>query len=292
MTIVDASTSDTTMGRRGADRHGSGLAASGWAGLARLGLRQGGIELKQFFRSREQVVFTMAFPVIMIAVFGSIFQDDLGGGVRFTQYFVTGMIASALMTTGFQALAIQIAMERDRGVLKRLRGTPMPRSVYFFGKVVMVLVVAAMETAILLAVAIAFFGVSLPATADRWPTFAWVSLLGITACTLCGIAFSSVARTGRSAPAVVTPVALVLQFISGVFFVFTELPAWMQQVAALFPLAWMCQGMRSVFLPDSFATQEPAGTWELGQIALVLGAWCVGGLVLCLTTFRWTRQDG
>jgi ABC-2 type transport system permease protein len=117
-------------------------------------------------------------------------------------------------------------------------------------------------------------------------------VLGITACTLCGIAFSSLARTGRSAPAVVTPVAIVLQFISGVFFVFTDLPPWMQQIAALFPLKWMCQGMRSAFLPDSFASFEAAGSWELGKVALVLGAWCVGGLVLCLTTFRWTSSRG
>jgi ABC-2 type transport system permease protein len=91
---------------------------------------------------------------------------------------------------------------------------------------------------------------------------------------------------------VVTPVAIVLQFISGVFFVFTDLPPWMQQIAALFPLKWMCQGMRSAFLPDSFASFEAAGSWELGKVALVLGAWCVGGLVLCLTTFRWTSSRG
>jgi ABC-2 type transport system permease protein len=262
-------------------------------GLATLGRRQGLTEIKQFSRSREQVVFTMAFPVILIVIFGSVFSGTLDGGVRFTQYFVTGMIASGLMTTGFQALAIQIPIERDRGVLKRLRGTPMPKAVYFIGKVAMVLAIAVVETVLLLAVAVPFFDVSLPDSAQRWLTFGWVSLLGITACTLCGIAFSSVPRTGRSAPAVVTPVALVLQFISGVFFVFTQLPDWMQQVAAIFPLKWMCQGMRSVFLPDAFATQEPAGSWELGRVALVLGAWCVGGLILCLTTFRWTtRRDG
>ena len=191
-------------------------------GLGTLGLRQGTTELRQFLRSREQVVFTMAFPVIMIVIFGSIFSGNLGGGVKFTQYFVTGMIASGLMTTGFQALAIQIPIERDRGVLKRLRGTPMPRSVYFIGKVAMVLAIGLAETVILLGVAVPFFDVSLPATATKWLTLAWVSLLGITACTLCGIAFSSVARTGRGAPAVVTPVALVLQFTSGVFFVFTR----------------------------------------------------------------------
>ncbi len=250
-------------------------------------------EIRQFTRSREAVVFTMAFPVMMIIIFGSIFSGDLGDGVSFTQYFVTGMIASGLMATGFQALAIQIPIERDRGVLKRIAGTPMPRSVYFIGKVAMVLVIAVAETIILLAVAVPFFDVHLPTTAARWLTFAWVSLLGVTACTLCGIAFSSVARTGRGAPAVVTPVALVLQFVSGVFFVFTELPPWMQQFAAIFPLKWMCQGMRSVFLPDAFASQEPGGSWELGRVALVLGAWCVGGLILCLTTFRWTtKRDG
>jgi ABC-2 type transport system permease protein len=258
-----------------------------------LGLRQISIEFKQFLRSKQAVVFTMGFPIIMIVIFGSIFTGDLGGGVKFTQYFVTGMIASGLMVTGFQALAIQIPIERDRGVLKRLRGTPMPRSVYFIGKVGMVLMIAVAETVLLLAIAVPLFDVSLPDTAARWLTFAWVSLLGITACTLGGIAFSSLAKTGRSAPALVTPVALVLQFISGVFFVFTELPTWMQQVASLFPLKWMCQGMRSVFLPDSFATQEPTGDWELGRVALVLGAWCVGGLILCLTTFRWTtKRDG
>jgi ABC-2 type transport system permease protein len=265
------------------------------AHVGRLGLawRQGGLEIKQFMRSREAVVFTMAFPVIMILIFASIFKGEIGQGVRFTQYFVTGMIATGLMSVGFQSLAIQIPIERDRGVLKRLRGTPMPPWVYFAGKTVMVVAIGAAETALLLAVSAGLFDLTLPDTAGKWLTFAWVSVLGITACTLCGIAFSSVARTGRSAPAVVTPVALVLQFISGVFFVFTSLPTWMQHVAAVFPLKWMCQGLRSVFLPDSFAAAEPAGSWELGKVALVLGAWCLIGLLLCLFTFRWTtKRDG
>jgi ABC-2 type transport system permease protein len=263
------------------------------AGLVRLGAHQIVMELRQFARSREQVVFTIGFPVIMMVIFGSIFDDDLGAGTSYTQYFVTGMVASGLMTTGFQALGIQIPIERDRGVLKRFRGTPMPRSVYFVGKVGMVFTLAVAQVALLLAIAVPFFDVSLPATGARWLTLTWVIALGTTACTLGGIAFSSIPRTSRSATAMVTPVALVLQFISGVFFVFTELPPWMQQVAALFPLKWMAQGMRAVFLPDVFGMQEPAGGFELGAVALVLGAWCVGGLLVCLTTFRWTRrQDG
>ena len=89
------------------------------------------------------------------------------------------------------------------------------------------------------------------------------------------------------------PVALILQFISGVFFVFTDLPKWMQSLASLFPLKWMCQGLRSVFLPESFGAREPGGSFNLPMVALVLGVWCLVALVLCLTTFRWTtKRDG
>jgi ABC-2 type transport system permease protein len=259
--------------------------------VARIGLRRGALEIRQFLRSRESVVFTLLFPVALVVIFGAIFQRDIAPGITFTQYFVTGMIAAGLLATGFQTLAIQIPIERDRGVLKRLRGTPMPPSAYFVGKVVMVLVTGLAETAVLLVMAVAFYGVTLPHDLGRWLTFGWVTVLGITACTLAGIAFSSLARTGRGAPAMVTPVALILQFVSGVFYVFTELPPWMRQFAALFPLKWMCQGMRSVFLPASYAAKEAAGSWELGRVALVLVAWCIGGLLLCLLTFRWTARD-
>ncbi|GIH10124.1 transport permease protein [Rhizocola hellebori] len=263
-----------------------------------LALAQGGIELKQFFRTRESLVFTLLFPIMLMVIFGSIFQDIvLNPGqtpeVTLSQYFVTGMIASGLLATAFQNLAITIPIERDRGVLKRYMGTPMPKWVYFAGKVVSVAALAVLATVLLLIVATTFYGISLPSTGQKWWTFVWVTILSLISFTLLGIAFSTVARTGRSAPAVVTPVALVLQFISGVFFEYSKLPTWMQQLAAIFPLKWTTQGLRSVFLPDSFAANEVAASWELGKTALVLSAWCVIGLVLCLVFFRWTtKRDG
>ena len=56
---------------------------------------------------------------------------------------------------------------------------------------------------------------------------------------------------------------LVLQFISGVFFLYSQLPTWMQKIAAIFPLKWLTQGMRSVFLPESFESREVSGSWQL-----------------------------
>jgi ABC-2 type transport system permease protein len=243
------------------------------------------VELKEFFRQRESVVFTLAFPVILLVVFGAVLDYDLGGGVTFTQYFMAGIVAAGILGASLQNMAISIATERSDGTLKSLSGTPMPKSAYFVGKIAQVFAVTVLIVLILLAVGLAY-GVDLPSGED-WVTFVWVVTLGSASCTLLGIAVSSLAKNGRSASAMVTPIALVLQFISGVFFQFSEVPAWMQTIASFFPLKWMAQGLRSVFLPDFLAAQEPAGSWELGRVALVLGVWCIAGLALCVATFRW-----
>jgi ABC-2 type transport system permease protein len=203
---------------------------------------------------------------------------------------VAGMIASGLVNTGFQQLAITIPMEREFGSLKRLRGTPMHVASYFIGKSLLVLVSMAIQVLLLLAGGMIFFGVQLPSDPYKWLTFTWLIILGSAASTALGIAFSSVPKSGRGASAVVSPVVIILQFFSGVFFVFTDLPGWMQQVAAIFPLKWMTQGMRSVFLPDSFALREVAGTWETERTFLILMAWLVAGIFLAIRTFKWSRD--
>jgi ABC-2 type transport system permease protein len=83
---------------------------------------------------------------------------------------------------------------------------------------------------------------------------------------------------------------MVLQFISGVFIVFSTLPKPIQEIGAVFPVKWLCQGMRSVFLPDAFQRQELAGSWELGRTALVLALWSLAALVLALRYFRFRRR--
>jgi ABC-2 type transport system permease protein len=261
-------------------------------GVLPVGLSRARLELLTFFREKDSLIWTLLYPVILLAIFGSIWDTQvIAPGVTFSQYFLAGMIATGLMLVSFQQVAITIALERDDGTLKRLEGTPMPRASYFVGKVGMVLVTGIVQIVLLLAVGVGFFGVTLPNTASDWATLGWVGLLGVASGTLLGIAYSSVPRSGKSASAVVTPPLLILQFISGVFFIFSELPIWMQTFASLFPLKWMTQGMRSVFLPDSYATMEAAGSWQLGLVAAVLAAWTIGGLVLALTTFRWRRRD-
>jgi len=256
----------------------------------KIGISRGNLEIRQFLRQRESVVFTLLFPVLLLLIFGSVFKNTIAPGVTFSQYFVAGMIASGLINTGFQQLAIMIPLERDDGTLKRLRGTPMPPASYFIGKILAVIASMLVQILLLLLVGTLIFGVHLPTDIGHWITFTWVTLLGITGSTLLGIAFSSVPRSGRGASAMVTPIVLVLQFTSGVFFIFKDLPSWMQNVASIFPLKWLTQGMRSVFLPNDFASQEVAKSWQHGQIALMLSLWIVIGLLLALKTFRWERS--
>ena len=255
-----------------------------------LGVRRGGLEIRQFARQRESVIFTLLFPVILLIIFGSVFKDTIAPGVTFSQYFVAGMIASGLVNTGFQALAITIPLERDFGALKRLRGTPMPASSYFIGKVILVSVSMVIQIFMLLGFGLIFFGVEMPTDINKWITFTWLLLLGSACSTSLGIAFSIVPKSGRGASAVVSPIVIILQFFSGVFLIFTQLPPWMQQIAAIFPLKWLTQGMRSVFLPDSFAGQEVAKSWEVGRTFTILIIWLVIGIFFSVRKFRWDRD--
>lgn len=265
----------------------------------RLAASRAQLEMKVYFRERDSVIFSFLFPIIMLGLFAVVFGggdeavvgDGAGPGVDFAQYFLAGMIASGIMLVSFQTLAVGIAIERDDGTLKRLRGTPMPPVAYFFGKIGMILVVGLAQIALLLAVAALAFDVALPDDPGRWLTFAWTYLLGTAAGTVLGIAYSSLPKSAKSASAVVVGPLLILQFISGVFFVFHELPSWLQNIASVFPLKWLAQGMRSVFLPDYFEQLEVSGSWQHGPMALILFLWLIAGLVLCVRTFRWKRRD-
>jgi ABC-2 type transport system permease protein len=256
----------------------------------RVGLSRGGVEILQFFRDRTALIFTFLFPALLLLLFGTIFTDDFDG-VSAAQVFSASMIAYGIVSTSFITMGVGIATDREDGTLKRLRGTPVTASSYFLGKLVLVAVLTAAEVVVLLAVGVLVFDVPLPSDAGHWFTFSWLFVLSVISCGLLGIAASALVRSARTAGAVLNVPVVALQFLSGVFIhPITQLPDWMITVASIFPVKWMAQGFRSVFLPDSAAQFEAAGAWEHGRIALVLGAWCVVGLVLCLMTFRWTNR--
>jgi ABC-2 type transport system permease protein len=260
-----------------------------------LGSSRIGYEVRTYFRQGDSVFFTFLFPLVMLTIFSVAFsaQDfgPPGQEISAAAFYLPGMIAAGMLLSGLQNLAVDIAMERSDGTLKRFAGTPLPVMSYFIGKIGQVFVTGVLQAALLILVAAVVFRVELPTQPEKWLTFAWIFVLGVATSAVLGIALSGLPRSGKSATAVVIPIALVLQFISGVYLSFTILPVWLQNVASVFPLKWMAQGMRSVFLPESFEVLEQNESWNLPGVAIACGLWLVLGLIACRLTFRWIRKD-
>ncbi|AYG03265.1 ABC transporter permease [Gryllotalpicola protaetiae] len=260
-----------------------------------LGMVRTKYEIIAYFREFDALFFTFLFPIIMLGIFSAAFSSQtIGTGadrISLSTYYLPAMAAAGLLLSGVQNLAIAVAQEKSDGTLKTLGGTPLPPLSYFVGKLTSSLLTGAVQLVLLIAVSHFAFGVELPTDPARYLDLLWIFVLGILACGLLGLALSAVPRSGRSATAVVIPVLLFLQFISGVYLPFSQLPSWMQTLASFFPLKWLAQGMRSVFLPDSFKALEVGHAWNLDQVALVVGGWLIVGLVLTRLTFRWIRKD-
>jgi ABC-2 type transport system permease protein len=259
----------------------------------RIALARVGLELRLFSRERQQMVFAFAYPVVMMVIFASVLgNDERPGGIPFAQYFLAGIAATGIMLISFQAVGTAIADERESGLLERLQVLGTPPLAYFAGKAGLVLVATTAQLALLLPVARYGFDVPMPVDLAHWLTFGWVAALGALAGTVLGVAVSALPGSASSTNTAVAAFAIVLQFFSGVFFGFLELPGWMQHLSALFPLKWLTQGMRSAFLPDQAGAFEVAGGWEHGRTAVVLVGWVIIGAVICTRTFRWRRAEG
>lgn len=270
----------------------------GTARTLRLGASRALYEVRSYFRAPDQVFFTFLFPVLLLSIFSVAFGENAvmqsspqDPGITMAEYYVPGLAAAGILLSGVQNLGVDIAVERSDGTLKRLAGAPLPVLSYFLGKFGQVLVTSVAQTALLLVVAATVFSVELPTDPGRWATFAWIYLAGVATSAILGIAVSALPRSGKSATAVIVPPLLVLQFVSGSYLSFTTLPDWLQNVASVFPLKWIAQGMRAVFLPADFEQLEVDGSWDLAGVAVALGIWLVVGLIASRLTFRWIRRD-
>lgn len=260
--------------------------------LWRASIARARVEFLQFYREPSTVFFGFAFPIVMYAIFASIFTDtiDLGNGqtVEISTIYLAGMIAFAALTSGFQNVGVHIAEEKSDLTLRRLSLSPMPRAAYLLGKIIMVVVNLALQVTVLLLVAKTSFDAQLP---TDWLRFSWVLLLGAASCTALGVAFGSFISSARASNAAATAITNVLAFISGCYIPNPSLPEWMNTLGQVFPLAWLAKGLRSTMLPDSCATAvETAGEWQIGLVAIILAAWTVAGLIVAVRFFRWSPK--
>ncbi|MEV5987701.1 ABC transporter permease [Streptomyces sp. NPDC052051] len=250
------------------------------------GLRRGGIEVRHLLRNRKEFVSHLS-NVVTALVVASFVHDDLPGthipGAHLT---IAGFVAYLLFQVGLINLPQILVTERDEGTLLRLRATPGGIPAYLVAKSVLIVAIAMGTVTVLLGTAALFVDGPLPHSLGGWLTLIWVIGLGLLAVVPLGAAIGAVLPNAREALAMVMLPAMALLVTSGAMFPIGRLPVVVQNVASVFPLRWMAQGVRSALLPDAARAAEPSGSWQLPTVALVLTGWAVVGFLLAVPLLR------
>ena len=255
---------------------------------AALMVRQATFGLRGGFRNMRAVVFTIVFPIILLVLFNSVFTGNnattqfQGAKVDFASYFTPGIVAYSIMLTGFSGLLIALTTNRERGLLKRYRGTPMPPWVFLGGQILQSVVMVSLMAVVLIAIGAVAYDVHVQSGAIG----ALVVYLVVGTATMCslGIALTRVATTADSASAIGPFVTVILGFISGVFISVDNLPTWLADLGRVFPLAHLAEGLQRCFSPAT--TGSAIDATNLAVLAL----WGVVGLAVAVRTFRWEPQ--
>jgi ABC-2 type transport system permease protein len=252
---------------------------------AALAIHQFRFDQKTFWRNPASVFFTVMFPVMFLVIFDLVFggNDRIHGlGVDVSTYYVPAILTLAVISATFQNLAMSVTIDREFGILKRGRGTPLPDWVFFAGRIGNSLVVSLVMLVLLAAIGRIAYGVEIPW--DRTPAI--LVTLAVGASTFCclGLALTGFIPS-QSAAAPITNLAIFpLYFLSGVFIPKSEIPSGVLHVADAFPVRH--------FFEAFFTAWEPATTgagFQWGDLAAV-AVWGVAGFLVALRAFRWTPQ--
>jgi ABC-2 type transport system permease protein len=242
-------------------------------------------DLLTFVRNPAAVFFTAILPLIFLVtltgIFGNQFNETLG--VKMSTYYVPSILALSVVSATFINLAMSLTRLREDGVLKRLRGTPLPAWVFIVSRVLQSFVVTAMLVTVLSLVGRLLYGVRLPTTTVGALVVAL--LVGAASFSCLGIAVTRIVPNEDAAPAVTNAIVLPLYMISGTFFATDGAPSWMRTIARVFPLRPFTDALLRTFDP---MTQDAGFDWS--HLAVV-AAWGVAGLLVALTTFRWTPRS-
>jgi ABC-2 type transport system permease protein len=249
-------------------------------------LHQFRYDQRTFWRRPAAVFFTVGFPIILLLIFATIFGNDTipsRGGIKTTTYYVPAIIALAVIAATMVSPAMSITIERENGLLKRVRGTPLPPSVFIAGRVGNALVVSLLMVVLVTALGRIVYGVTVPTTTI--PAVLVTLVIGAASFACMGFALTTIIPSEESAAAITNAIALPLYFISGIFIPESEIPSGVLGVADVFPIRH--------FFEAFFAAYDPGTSGlgiEWGHLAVV-AAWGLAGLLVAVRFFRWTPRE-
>jgi ABC-2 type transport system permease protein len=237
-------------------------------------------------RSPRGAFFTFVFPLIFLTVFDLANKGNTvtvtGGKVDFVQFYTPGVAVFAVATSCYQGLIILVANLRDQGVLKRVRGTPLPPWIYLTALVLAQIIAAAVSVLVMFVVAVAAFGVHI--YPGLIPAAIVTLILGAASITAVGLAVSCLVDRPESAQPIASITFFPLLFVSGVFFPLENAPDWLQRIAHIFPLSHFAQAFEACFSPHT------AGAGFSGRDLAALAIWWVGATIFAVRHFRWEKR--
>jgi ABC-2 type transport system permease protein len=228
-------------------------------------------ERKLFWRNPSAAFFNFLLPLLLLVLIASAFAGDDDE----LDILIPGVAGMGVLATTFTSLAYNLTLLRDEGVLKRIRGTPMPPGAYLAGLIGSAAVNAFLQVALVVAIGNVLYGVDWPADPLLLALFTG---LGVVCFAALGVAFSHAIPNEDAAPAYTNAVFLPLIFISGVFYSPSELPEALEAIAEALPLKHLIDGLSEAIV---------GGGGDAATAAAVVGGWALAGLVVAVRFFRW-----
>jgi ABC-2 type transport system permease protein len=240
-------------------------------------------DLKISWRSPRARFMGFFFPIVLLVVFNGVFGNGTAivdhVHVRLKVFYVSGILAMAIVVNAYASLVILSSGLRERGVLKRRRATPVPAVVLIAGQALSTVVTTAMTATILLVIAKLAYGVGMAGPAIL--AVAVTAMVGTFAFACIGYAVSGLIGSQDAAQPVVQMTMLPLWFISGVFIPVNNLSKGLTDIADVFPVQHLANSLHLASVHTSFSASIS------GTDILVLAIWAAGAAGLCAWRFSW-----
>ena len=248
-----------------------------------MALQQVQWENRSFWRNPAAAFFTFLLPLLFLVLFNALFGDSEleidGRQLDGSTFYVPGIAALSVVSACYTNVGMMVTIARDLGVLKRMRGTPLPPWAYIFGRLGQALLVSVLMVVIVTVVGAVAYGTQVPES--TLPGFLVTLLVGSLSFCALGLALTAVIPNADAAPAVTNATILPLLFVSNVFVPLQDPPEWLAIVGDVFPVKHFAAALQTAFHPDTTG----AG-FEWGHLA-VIAAWGVAGTLLAVRFFSW-----
>ena len=249
--------------------------------------RQVKYENRSFWRNPASAFFTFVFPIMFMVIFNLIFGNSkyspFGQDATVSEFYTPALMAFSIITACYTNIAMGVVFAREEGILKRLRGTPLPPRVYLAARLAVSIMVAVLLVVIIGLFGRVFYHVRLPGVRTL-PALVVALAVGAATFSAIGLAVTSFVPNVDAAPAVVNATIFPLLFISDIFIPIQHKGV-LTTIASIFPVKHLSNAVIAAYNPHT------VGSGFKGKDLVILGAWGAAAVILALRSFRWEPRE-